>query len=376
MKSKGERKMKKKLIALLLSLMLVVTFAAGCGSTSGSDSASPSTDASAPSDSPAAETGSDSPAAETSSDGELDHLTLQLKWIDHSQFMGYLVAAEKGYYEDEGIDIEILAGGSDIIPEQNVYNGVADIGVTWVSSLMTYQAQGYDLVEVAQMFQKSGLLLVSQAASGINSPEDLEGKNIGSWFGGNEYEVYALLEKYGLMDSVTLVQQDYTMDQVAEGSIDAASAMTYNELKLFYDEGFNKDEANVIDMNDEGVAMLEDCLFVTSEWAEANEDLLVRFLRASIKGWQEAIADTDAAGTLCWNYCGSISEAHQQYMAAEVAKLACPDGFDPSMIGYIDMDAVQQTADYLAKYNKDLAATPVVDETTFDSTYWNLATGN
>ena len=359
--------MKKKRIALLLCLVFVMAFVAGCGSTSGSETADPSGEASA---------SDDGQTAESSDSGELDHLTLQLKWIDHAQFMGYLVAAEKGYYEDEGIDIEILAGGSDIIPEQNVYNGVADIGVTWVSSLMTYQAQGYDLVEVAQMFQKSGLLLVSQASTGINSPEDLEGKNIGSWFGGNEYEVYALLEKYGLMDSVTLMQQDYTMDQVAEGSIDAASTMTYNELKLFYDEGFTEDEVNVIDMNDEGVAMLEDCLFVTSEWAAANEDLLVRFLRASIKGWQEAIADTDAAGTLSWEYCGSISEEHQQYMASEVAKLACPDGFDPSIIGYIDMDAIQQTADYLARYNEDLAANPVVDETTFDATYWNLATGN
>ena len=370
--------MKKKLIALLLSVMLVVTFAAGCASssTSGNETSSPSTQVSPSGDSAAPDSSDSGDAGDSGDTAELDHLTLQLKWIDHSQFMGYLVAAEKGYYEDEGIDIEILAGGSDIIAEQNVYNGVADIGVTWVSSLMTYQAQGYDLVEVAQMFQKSGLLLVSQAATGINSPEDLAGKNIGSWFGGNEYEVYALLEKYGLMDDVTLVQQDYTMDQVAEGSVDAASAMTYNELKLFYDEGFSEDEVNVIDMNDEGVAMLEDCLFVTSEWAAANEDLLVRFLRASIKGWQEAISDTEAAGALCFEYCGSISEAHQQYMAAEVAKLACPDGFDPNMIGYIDMDAIQQTADYLDKYNKDLAATPVVDETTFTSKYWDLATAS
>lgn len=352
--------MQKKLLALLLSFALAATLLAGCSSFSGSATATPTA----------------APEATPTESTQLDHLTLQLKWIDHSQFMGYLVAKEKGYYEDEGIDIEILAGGSDIIPEQNVYNGVADIGVTWVSSLMTYQAQGYDLTEVAQMFQNSGLLLVSKKSSGINSPADLAGKKIGSWFGGNEYEVYALLEKYGLMDSVTMVQQDYTMDQVAEGSIDAASAMTYNELKLFYNEGFSEDEVNVIDMNEEGVAMLEDCLFCTNEWAEANHDLLVRFLRASIKGWKEALADTDAAGTLCYNYCGSISEAHQQYMAAEVAKLVAPEGFDTNKIGYIDMDAVQQTADYLVKYNKDLAATPVVDETTFNSTYWKEATGN
>ncbi len=362
--------MKKKLAAILLASSLVVSLAAGCSSSTDT------TTTTAGAETTAATSAEGTDAATSADTGKLDHLTLQLKWIDHAQFMGYLVAAEKGYYKDEGIDIEILPGGSDIIPEQNVYNGVADIGVTWVSSLMTYQAQGYDLVDVAQIYQNSGLRLVSKKSTGINTPADLKGKNIGSWFGGNEYEVYALLEKYGIKDSVNMVQQDYTMDQVAEGSIDAASAMTYNELKLFYDEGFKEDEVNVIDVNTEGVAMLEDCLFTTNDWAKNNEDLLVRFLRASLKGWKEAVADPETAGKLSYAYCGSISEAHQIYMAGEVAKLVVPEGFDPNKIGYIDLAMVKQTADELVKYNKDLAATPVVDDTTFNSTYWEKATAN
>ena len=166
--------MKKKLLAMFLVVVMGGIMLAGCGQTK------------------------DSRHNKKSKWRELDKVKLQLKWLPQSQFMGYYVAASKGYYKDEGIDINILPGGSDIIAEQNVSNGAADIGVTWVSSLMTYQAQGYELQEIAQIFQKSGLLLVSKKATGINSPKDLAGKKVANWFGGNEYEVLALLEKYKL----------------------------------------------------------------------------------------------------------------------------------------------------------------------------------
>jgi NitT/TauT family transport system substrate-binding protein len=354
--------MKKKLLALGLITVMMGMMLIGCGSKS--------------SDTTDAKDTTKSADTTKGKDGQLDKVNLQLKWLPQSQFMGYYVAASKGYYKDEGIDINILPGGSDIIPEQNVYNGVADIGVTWVSSLMTYQAQGYELQEVAQVFQKSGLLLTSKKSSGINSPKDLAGKKVGNWFGGNEYEILALLQKYNLDKNkdLKLVQQDYTMDQVKEGSIDAASAMTYNEFGLLLESGISKDDLNVINMNDEGVAMLEDCLFVNSEWASKNKDLLVRFLRASIKGWKDACADPEAAGKTVYDVDKSVSLDHQVYMAKEVAKLASPEGFDSSKIGQIDMKAIKQTGDFLKLYNPDLAKTPVVDETTFTSKYWDEAT--
>lgn len=341
--------MKKKLLTLCLSVVMMGLTLVSCG-TKAQDT--------------------------TKTDGSLDKVKLQLKWLPQSQFMGFYVAAEKGYYKDEGIDIELLPGGSDIIPEQNVYNGAADIGVTWVSSLMTYQAQGYELQEIAQVFQKSGLLLTSKKSSGINSPSDLKGKKVANWFGGNEYEVLALLEKYKLnKDSdLSLVQQDYTMDQLKEGSVDAASAMTYNEFGLLLESGIAESDLNVIDMNDEGVAMLEDCLFVNSEWASKNKDVVTRFLKATIKGWQEAVKDPEAAGKIVYDVDKSVSLEHQVYMAKEVAKLAAPEGFDSAKIGQIDMDAVKQTAKFLKLYNKDLAKDPVVDKTTFTSEYWDEAT--
>lgn len=354
--------MKKKLLSIVLAAGMMVMMFAGCGGNSNS----------VKSDSQESSTS----ATDEKKDGDIKKIKLQLKWLPQSQFMGYYVAADKGYYKDEGLEVEILPGGSDIIPEQNVYNGVADVGVTWVSSLMTYQAQGYELQEVAQMFQKSGLLLVSKKDTGINSPSDLKGKKVGNWFGGNEYEVLALLEKYKLnKDSdLKLVQQDYTMDQIQEGSIDAASAMTYNEFGLLLENGVNKDDLNIIDMNDENVAMMEDCLFVNSEWASKNKDALVRFIRASIKGWQDACKDPEAAGNTVYNVDKSVSLEHQIYMAKEVAKLVTPEGFDSSKVGEINMDAIKQTGQFLKLYNKDLAADPVVNDKTFNSSYWQEAT--
>ncbi|HEX3021798.1 MAG TPA: ABC transporter substrate-binding protein [Lachnospiraceae bacterium] len=358
--------MKKKLLSMLLVLTMTVSMFTACSSKKDDTKE-------ASGDSAKTEEIASTEEAGSSDTKKLDKMTLQLKWLPQSQFMGYYVAAAKGYYEEEGIDLTILSGGSDIIPEQNVYNGVADVGVTWVSSLMTYQAQGYELQEVAQVFQKSGLLLVSKKATGINSAADLKGKKVGNWFGGNEYEILALLEKYGFdkEKDLELVQQDYTMDQVQEGSIDAASAMTYNEFGLLLEAGIAEGDLNVINMNEEGVAMMEDCLFVNSEWAEKNPDLLVRFLRASFKGWADACADPEAAGKTVYDVDQSVSLDHQVYMAKEVAKLVTPEGFDPAKIGSIDMAAIQQTADFLAQYNKDLAKTPVVDDTTFTTKYYD-----
>lgn len=303
----------------------------------------------------------------------LDKITLQLKWLPQAQFAGYYVAAAKGYYTAEGLDVTLLPGGSDIIPEQQVFNGVADIGVTWVSSLLKYQEKGWGFVEVAQPFQKSAMLLVSKTATGIKAPKDLAGKKVGSWFGGNEYELYALIEsaKLNKDKDLTLVQQDYTMDQVKSGSIDAASAMTYNELGLLLESGLKLTDLNVLDMNTYGVAMLEDNLFVTDKWAKANGDKLVKFLRATIKGWADVVKDPEGAGKIVFNADKSVSLPHQVYMAKEVAKLVAPAGFDAAKIGFIDPKAFQQTADFALKYG--LLAKPAAVAASYDDSYWKKA---
>lgn len=363
--------MKKRVVSSLMAVfMLVALFAAGCSSGAATETTTAAAAAEAATTTAAQSSETAAPAS-----AEMTRVTLQLKWLPQSQFMGYYVAKAKGYYKDEGIDIEILPGGSDIIPEQQVYNGVADIGVTWVSSLLKYQSQGWELKHVAQVFQKSAMLLVSKASAGIKSPADLKGKKVGSWFGGNEYEIYALLEANGIdrEKDLKLVQQDFTMNQLLKGEIDAASAMTYNEYGLLLESDLKDSDLSVINMNDAGVAMMEDCLFVKADWLAKNEDLYVRFLRASIKGWAEACADPEAAGKIVFDADQSVSLEHQVYMAKEIAKLVVPEGFDPAKIGYIDMNAIKQTADIALKYGL-LTKEADLSETTITGKYWEMAT--
>ena len=220
--------------------------------------------------------------------GDLDKLTLQSLWLPQGQFAGVYVAKEKGFYEDEGIDLEILPGGTDVTSEDQVENDVAQIGTAFYSSVLTYQENGSDFINIFQMMQKSPQWLVTKKDSGITSGKDLKGKKVANWFGGRQYEFYALAQKYGYdpEKDIDWVQQDYTMDQFENDEVDAASAMSYNEYLLLLEDGYSEDDLNVIDPNEEGTAMLEDCLFVNKSWAEENEDLLVRFIRATIKGWQ------------------------------------------------------------------------------------------
>jgi len=361
--------MKKKRKNLsVLSVVLILAIATGLFSGCSGTAAS-----SAPATTPASQATAATSETPASTGGALQKVTLQLKWLPQSQFMGYYLAKSKGYYAAEGLDIEILPGGSDIIPEQQVSNGVANIGVTWTSSLMKYQGQGWNLQEIAQVFQKSAMLLVSKKESNISTAADLKGKKIGSWFGGNEYELYALLGKQGLDKDkdIQLVQQDFTMDQLKEGKVDVAQAMTYNEYGLLLEAGYTDKTLNKIDMNEQGTAMLEDCLFVNTDWLAKNEDVLVRFLKASIKGWADACADPEAAGKIVYNENKSVSLEHQVYMAKEVAKLVVPEGFDKAKIGYMDTAALKQTADYALKYG---LLTKAADLSQCVSTkYWDKA---
>ncbi len=352
---------KKMIISFMLLVMMMATLLVGCGNVNTEEVEE--------------EMVTEEAVEETEAEPvELEKVTLQLKWLPQSQFMGYYVAAAKGYYEEEGIDIEILSGGSDIIAEQQVYSGVADVGVSWVSTVLKYQAQGWELVHAGQIFQKSAMLLVSKAETGIESPADLAGKKIGSWFGGNEYEIFALLEANGLdrENDLEMVQQDYTMNQLLNGEIDAASAMIYNEYGLLLESGLEENDLHAFDMNDEGVAMLEDCLIVNAEWIAENEDLYVRFLRASIKGWADACADPAAAGQVVFDVDNSVSLEHQIYMAEEIAKLVVPEGFDAANIGYTDMDAIQQTADLALTYGL-LTEPAVISDDTFATKYFDEA---
>ncbi|MGE4483679.1 MAG: ABC transporter substrate-binding protein [Oscillospiraceae bacterium] len=353
--------MKKVLLLCLSALLLSGALLTGCGSAGGEAAANTSSTA-------------DTTSADGSSTDELTKLKLQTVWLPQGQFMGYYVAQAKGYYADEGIDLEIIPGSSDISPEDQVENGVVDLGVAFYTDLLTYQEAGYDMVNVAQIFQQSPLRLIAKKGRGITTGADLAGKKVGNWFGGQQYELYALCGKYGIdrETGVDWIQQDFTMDAFYNDELDAASVMVYNEYHLVLESGMAESDFTVIDMNEEGIAMLEDCLFVKGDWAEANHDLLVSFLRATIKGWQYACENPEEAGQICWDAGQSVSLEHQISMCQEVARCVAPEGFDTAKIGYLDPEALQQTIDLGVQNSLISAAIPIDDSV--DETYWEEAT--
>ncbi|MBW5445521.1 myristoyl transferase [Cohnella sp. CFH 77786] len=331
-----------------MALVLVLAMLYACGKKT---EAPASSSAPAASGAAASESASATPPA---SAAEPVKVRLQLKWVPQAQFAGYYVALEKGYYKDEGLDVEILPGGPDIVPEQQVANGAADIGVDWVASLLAHQEQGLPLVEIAQVYQKSGLVLISKKTAGIRGPADLKGKKVGNWMGGNEFEILALFDKYKLDPNKDLrfTKQGFTMDQFLGGELDAASAMIYNEYHVALESGVAASDLNVIDMNAEGVAMLEDNLFANKDWLAANKETAAKFVKASLKGWKDAIDNKESAVDIVMKQAeaGSTTKEHQLTMMDEVAKLVLPEGFDAAKIGYIDDALFKQTADIAFKF--------------------------
>ena len=308
--------------------------------------------------------------------GTPDKATLQLKWVTQAQFAGYYAALDQGYYKDENLDLTIRPGGPDIAPEQVVAGNQAEFGIDWLANLLSVREQGTPLVNIAQVYTNAGMREISWKESNINGPADLKGKKVGIWFFGNEFTLLATLNKYGIDKDkdVTLVQQPFDMTLLLNKEVDAAAAMTYNELYQVLSAGHKIEELNIIDPNKEGTAMPEDGLFVREDWIKdaKNKDIAARFLRASFKGW-EYCRDNAAAcvDIMVKNGAPGGAEA-QKWQMDEVNKLVWGDPINKdTKIGYMDPDVFKRSAETALKFGitKQLAT-----DATYTHEIWEMAT--
>lgn len=288
-----------------------------------------------------------------------DKLTLQLKWVTQAQFGGYFVAAEKGFYKDEGLDVTIKPGGPDINPSQVIAGGGADVVVDWMPSALATREKGVPLVNIAQIFQKSGLQLTCLKSSGISSPADFKGKTLGVWFGGNEYPFLNWMAKLGLPtdgspNGVKVLKQGFNVDPLLQKQADCISTMSYNEYWQVIDAGIKPEELIVFSYQDEGVATLEDGLYTLEKNLSDPKmvEKLAKFLKASQKGWDYAVAHPDEAAkiTLEADETGAQTEKHQMRMADEIAKLV---GKNPKGTGWLDPAAYDRTVGILLSGKSD-----------------------
>jgi NitT/TauT family transport system substrate-binding protein len=298
-----------------------------------------------------------------------DEVRLQLQWVAQSQFAGYYVAKDLGFYEDECLDVEILEGAVEIVPQTVLASGGAEFGLAWVPKALVSREQGADIVNIAQTFERSGTLEVSFADSGIESPEDWAGKKVGNWGFGNEFELTAAIEKFGVED-VELVGQNFDMVALLNGEIDAAEAMIYNEYAQVLEavnpdtgELYQPEDLNVIDFNDPaiGTAMLQDAVWVNREWieTEGNEEIAVRFLRASFRGWIHCLDNFQECVDVVLDNGSTLGSSHQAWQLNEILALIFPAS---NGIGVMNESLWDQTVDVATSQIAELEGVTIGDE--------------
>jgi len=300
------------------------------------------------------------PAADHSQ--KLTKVTLQLKWVTQAQFAGYYAAKAKGYYEKAGLDVTIKPGGPNIVPEQVVAGGQAQFGIDWLSSLMLSRAKNVPLVSISQVFNKSGLTLLTWKDTGINTVAKMKNKKVGNWLFGNEFEVFAALAKFGMDPvhnrGVTIFQQPFDMNAFLKRQIDAASAMTYNELAQVLETKnaktgklYTMNALNVIKMQSVGTSMLEDNIFTTTDYLKSatNRDTAKKFVAASLQGWIYCRDhQSDCVKTVLANG-PALPKGHQTWQMNEINALIWPA---PKGVGVMDPAAYKRSAKIVATYGK------------------------
>ena len=307
-----------------------------------------------------------------------DPVKLQLQWFIQAQFAGYFAAQEKGFYDDWCLDVEIVEGGVDIVPQQQLADGAVDFALAWVPKALATREAGANIVDIAQVFQRSGTLQVSFKDANITSPAEFAGQTIGNWGFGNEYEIFAALAAENLdpATDVSLVQQDFNMDGLLSGDIDAAEAMTYNEYAQVLEavnpdtgELYTPDELNVVSYEEVGVGMLQDAIWADGERMsdESYIDLAGRFVAASLQGWaycrdnvQECVDIVVAKGS-------KLGASHQLWQMNEINKLIWPAA---NGVGMIDPGAWDRTVQ-IAMDTPNLEGTTVLTAPPTDGAYTN-----
>jgi NitT/TauT family transport system substrate-binding protein len=287
-----------------------------------------------------------------------DDVVLQLKWVTQGQFAGYYVAQEKGFYEEAGLNVTINPGGPDIAPPQVIAAGGADVIIDWMPAALASRERGVPLVNIAQPFKRSGMMLTCRADTGIETPEDFRGKTLGVWFFGNEYPFLSWMSQLGISteggeDGVTVLKQGFNVDPLIQRQADCISTMTYNEYWQVIDAGIPAEELVVFKYEDQGVATLEDGLYVLEENLQdpAFVDKMARFVKASMQGWEYARENPEEAAQIVLenDATGAQTEEHQVRMVGEIVKLLV----DPGEIGALDEADYQRTVDTLLAGGSD-----------------------
>jgi NitT/TauT family transport system substrate-binding protein len=269
-----------------------------------------------------------SPGAGFAGSSGLTKVSLAPHWIPQAQFAGYMIALEKGFYREAGLDLTLLRGGPENPAFEALHTNKATFCTDWVSAGISTRASRLPVINIGQIIQRSALMLIAKKRSGIRSVGDLEGKRIGLWGGNFQIQPMALFRKYDL--SVTTVPLYSTINLFLKGAVEAASAMWYNEYHIVLNSGYNPDELTLFFFSDFGLNFPEDGLYCLEETYRADPDLCKRFVHASLRGWLYAFENQTETVDLVMKYADAAhtgtNKAHQRWMLARMKDLIIPNG--------------------------------------------------
>jgi NitT/TauT family transport system substrate-binding protein len=327
----------------------------------------------------AAETSVAAAASAAEECAELKPVKLQLQWVTQAQFAGYFAAVDQGFYKAQCLDVEVLEGGVDIVPQTQLATGAADYAISWVPKALASREQGANIVNVAQIFERSGTLQVSWKDSAIAGSADLKGKKVGNWGFGNEFELFAGMTKAGIdpAKDVTLVQQNFDMQALLKKEIDAAQAMIYNEYaQLLEAKGpdgklYTADQFSVINWNDEGTAMLQDAIWANGDKLAdaAYADQTQRFINASIQGWVFCRDNAAKCVDIVVGKGSKLGKSHQEWQMNEINKLIWPSTGGVGMINQAQWDQTLKVAAETKNAEGATVLTKPVDASAFNNDF-------
>ncbi len=306
-----------------------------------------------------------------------DKVTVQLKWVPQAQFAGYYVAQAKGYYKDAGLEVNIKPGGPDISPVQVLAGNQADVVVNWMADALASREAGVPLVNIAQVFNKSGLMLTCKKSSGVSTPKDLKGKTLGVWYGGNEYPFFSWMSKLGLKtdSDIKVLKQGFNVDPLLQNQAACISTMIYNEYWQVIDAGVKESELVTFFYEDQGVASLEDGLYVME--AKLKDPAFVarmgKFLKATLKGWNEAVKNPEEAAKIvvAADTSGGSTMKIQKRQMENIAKLI--GNANTAKVGYLDEAAYQRTVKNLLTGGADTVLKKDPGKAAYSYAVWEAA---
>ena len=287
------------------------------------------------------------------SNQELTQINLRLQWFAHSQFAGYIIAKEKGYYKEYGLDVNVLPAGPDLKPQVTVAAGSDDIGIGVPNQIIAAQSNDVPIVSIAQIFQDSPNRYILKKENSIEKLSDLKGKKVGLWLGGDEVEFIAMLKSQGMgKKDVELIPQAFSVVPFIEDQYVCSQVTSYGEMNFLAIQGWTKDKLQILSPKDYNSAILGDLLFCKKDYLEENKETVTKFLEASIKGWQFCINQPEEALKIILDYNKELSKEEQELVMKSVIELITTGDAKEYGIGYINPKHLENAERILYESNQ------------------------